>query len=88
MIEDAGLLSEYLAIKDIYPIWNLSMFTQIDEINNDRHMNMTFAEFTEAICRIADKLAIPNLYSDKNLISKNGWQDLVANPELTKVWKQ
>ena len=73
MIEDAGLLSDYLAIKDIYPIWNLSMFTQIDEINNDRHMNMTFAEFTEAICRIADKLAIPNLYSDKNLISKHGW---------------
>ena len=36
-------------------------------------MNMTFAEFTEAICRIADKLAIPNLYSDKNLISKHGW---------------
>ena len=47
-------------------------------------MNMTFAEFTEAICRIADKLAIPNLHSDRNLINKNGWQDLVTNPEMTK----
>ncbi len=47
-------------------------------------MNMTFAEFTEAICRIADKLAIPNLYSDRNLISKSSWQDLVTNLEMTK----
>ena len=37
------------------------MMTQVDEINNDRHLNMNFTEFIEAICRVADKLSLPNV---------------------------
>ena len=38
--------------------------TQVDEINNDRHLNMNFTEFIEAICRVADKLSLPNVLNE------------------------
>ena len=37
------------------------MMTQVDEINNERHLNMNFTEFIEAIARVADKLNLPNV---------------------------
>ena len=40
------------------------MMTQVDEINNDRHLNMNFTEFIEAICRVADKLSFPNVLEE------------------------
>ena len=40
------------------------MMTQVNEINGDKHLNMNFIEFIEAICRVAEKLAIPNLCED------------------------
>ena len=36
------------------------MITQVDEINKDRHTRMLFAEFVEAVCRVADR-TITNL---------------------------
>jgi len=30
------------------------MMTQVDELDQERHMNMTFAEFAEAFVRVAD----------------------------------
>lgn len=40
------------------------MMTQVDEINYEKHLYMNFTEFVEAICRTADRLAIPNLQTD------------------------
>ena len=40
------------------------MMTQVDEIDNDKHMNMTFTEFLEALVRVAENLAIPHLMED------------------------
>jgi hypothetical protein len=58
MIQNSGVISDTFASKEILPIWNLSMMTQKDEINHDRHLNMTLPEFIEALCRVADKLCI------------------------------
>ena len=65
LISDGGVLNETFSRGEIYPLWNVSMMTQVDEINSDRHLNMYFAEFIEAICRVADKLAIPHLILDE-----------------------
>jgi len=54
--------------------------TQKDEINNDRHLNMNFTEFIEAICRVADRLSIPNL-SEETVENED-----FANPEYCKEW--
>ena len=37
------------------------MITQLDEIEKDKHINMTFVEFLEALVRVAEKLEIPNI---------------------------
>lgn len=37
------------------------MMTQLDEIENDKFLNMNFVEFLEALVRVAEKLFIPNL---------------------------
>lgn len=65
MIETSGVVSDFFTFKEIYPIWNLSMMTSRDEINNDKHLNMNFTEFIEAIGRVADKLSIPHLVDDE-----------------------
>ena len=41
------------------------MMTQIDEIESDKHLNMTFVEFIEALVRVAERLEIPNLIDDE-----------------------
>ena len=43
----------------------MSMMTQIDEIESDKHLNMTFVEFIEALVRVAERLEIPNLIDDE-----------------------
>jgi hypothetical protein len=43
----------------------------VDEINKDKHMNMNFTEFIEAICRIADKLSIHHLIDDTDLTEED-----------------
>ena len=65
LIVNAKVLSDNFGAKQIASQWNLSIMTQIDEIENDRHLNMTFVEFLEALVRVAEKLEIPNLIDDE-----------------------
>ena len=65
MIEYSGVINDHFTFKEIYPIWNLSMMTQKDEINNDKHLNMNFTEFIEGLCRVSAKLSIPHCVDDK-----------------------
>jgi hypothetical protein len=65
LITESGVLNESFSRNEIYPLWNQSMMTQVDEINEAKHLNMNFTEFIEAICRVADRLAIPNLVRDE-----------------------
>ena len=50
-------------------MYNLAMMTQVDEIEKDRHINMIFVEFLEAVVRVADKTEIPHCVhvSSRNL---------------------
>ena len=56
------------------------MMTQKDEITSDRHLNMTFPEFIEAVCRVAERLAIPNI--TKEDVPEEEWLD----PHYTRKW--
>ena len=38
--------------------------TQIEEVLNERHLNMQFIEFIEAVVRVAENLEIPHLVDD------------------------
>ena len=46
------------------------MMTQVDELDSDRHMNMTFCEFMEGLVRVAENVAIPHLVDDYYALSE------------------
>lgn len=58
------------------------MMTQTDEIEQDRHMNMTFSEFMEALVRVAENLQIPHLKNDPYAYSQ------IVNSEIPESDKQ
>lgn len=45
--------------REIGTLYNLAMMTRVDELNDEKHMNMTYVEFLEGIGRIADRLKLP-----------------------------
>ncbi len=51
----ANLYDENFVERDAFIAFNLSMMTQVDELNNDRIFQMQFVEFLEAVARIAEK---------------------------------
>jgi len=57
LISHSGALkSATIGITDLGSIFNVSIMTQINELDYDRHTQMTLMEFIEAICRVANKL--------------------------------
>ena len=58
-VTSSGLINDSLAARDIPLIFVQSMMTQIDEINKSRHLEGTFLEFLEMICRLADLASCP-----------------------------
>lgn len=56
LINTAGIVDETFGNRDIGPMFNLSMMSQKNELDFDRHFNMTVVEFTEAVSRVANKL--------------------------------
>ena len=61
MLGMTGVLDESIVSRDISSLFNQSMMTQKNELDFDRHFNMTPVEMIEALGRIADKLPNHNL---------------------------
>lgn len=62
MVGQAGVVDDTFGAREIGPLFNLSMMTCKNELDSDRHLNMTHVEFIEAIGRLADKLTnLPDL---------------------------
>ena len=51
------------------------MMTQVDEIDKDRHLSMTFVEFLEAIVRVAEKTEIPHCLIVSIIIISNAFSN-------------
>ena len=63
-IINTNCLSDNFGAKQIGNMYNLAMMTQVDEIEKDKHINMVFIEFLEAVVRVADKTEIPHCVID------------------------
>ena len=59
-----GVVDDTFGQREIGTLFNLSMMTQKNEIELDRHFNMIFVEFIEATGRVADKLQLPPLIDE------------------------
>lgn len=55
LVTMSGVCDDSFGAREIGPLYNLAMQTNMDEINHTRHMDMRFIEFVEALARIADK---------------------------------
>ena len=51
------MVDKDFVVRDLPVFYNLSMRTQVNEIDNDKHMMMYFIEFLEAFSRIVDELS-------------------------------
>jgi hypothetical protein len=56
MIINSGIVDDSFGTREISPLFNLSMMTQKNELDFDRHYNMIPVEMIEAIGRVAEKL--------------------------------
>ena len=65
-----NLIDKDFPVRDIPVYFNLSMRTQVNEIDYDKHMMMYLIEFIEAFCRIVDALS-PIPYEDNIVLKLN-----------------
>ena len=64
LITGWGVVNDSFGQREIGTLFNLSMMTQKNELDNDKHFNMILVEFIEATGRVADKLYIPPLVDE------------------------
>lgn len=73
------------SIKTLPMTYAVSIKLQIDEINSDRHLQMYFDEFIEAICRVLDKLSPIPLEDDPEDWSQTSRQDQHLSQKLVNI---
>jgi hypothetical protein len=56
MVTQSKVVDDSFGAREIGVVFNVSMMTQMDEINKERHTRMNFVEFVEALCRVADRV--------------------------------
>ena len=55
LVTESGVCDADFGAREIGPLFNVSLMTQVNEITSGRHMEMRFIEFCEAFARVADK---------------------------------
>lgn len=55
MFNRAGLINDVNAERNIYVAFVLSVPLVVDEINDDRSMQMNYYEFVESLARVGEK---------------------------------
>lgn len=59
LVTATRVVDDNFGAREIGILFNLSMMTQVDEINRGRHIKMNFVEFIEAVARVADRVITP-----------------------------
>lgn len=67
IIFKAGLLNDNFTAREIGIAFNLSMMTQVQELDTDRQYQMLLIEFIEAISRVSDMICGPSKPLSQNL---------------------
>ena len=64
LLHKSELINENFGNKEVGPCFAISMMTNKFELESDRHLNMSFVEFLEAIARVADKYMTTQLFDN------------------------
>jgi len=87
LVCEAGIVDETFGQREIGICFNLSMMTQKDEIDKDKHLNMVMTEFIEAIGRVADKISLPPIFDNMEGVPEQyqiGSGDMTISTRKTK----
>ena len=76
LVTATKVVDDNFGAREIGILFNLSMMTQVDEINKAKHIKMHFVEFLEAIARVADRVVTPQM-----LYGVNAQQVIQENEE-------
>ena len=69
-LSDKAKINPYINERDLAMFYNMSMMTQVDELDSDRCYEMSFVEFLEGFARLAKAASLPGLYIDKSKLKK------------------
>lgn len=58
-VESSNMINDMLPARDISLIFNLSMQTQVDEVEKRRHLEASLLEFQEMLCRMCAQASFP-----------------------------
>ena len=64
LVGQANVVNDDFGQREIGSIFNLAMMTRVDELAQEKHMNMSYVEFLEAIGRISQRLKLPSLIDE------------------------
>ena len=81
IFQECGIFNDNFGSKQLPAQFAMSMMTQVDELDQDRHMQMSFAEYIEAFVRVAEQTTIPHLVQDKESYSLESILDGVVTAE-------
>ena len=84
LIKRAGLEKE-IVDRDINLTFNISIQTQVDELDSTRCFEMHYVEYLESICRLADKVSLPNLYYSLEEGESLGREERDSQPLCMKI---
>ena len=60
IITNCKVYTENFGSKNVSLYYTLAMMTRVDEVEEDKHINMTFTEFIEAVGRVSEQLEVPH----------------------------
>lgn len=81
MITSTSITSESFGTREIGIHFNLSKMTEVNEVDNDKHMKMQFVEFIEALGRIAEKLNIESLRAKFGVQEEEEDKEFIASQD-------
>ena len=82
-IENTKLSNDMLRERDVSLFMNYSMFTQIEEVDLNRHLNATFIEFLECIVRCIEKSSPIPLKKGNLLDSQMSFQEVSKEERIS-----
>ena len=68
------LVNDIFGTRDAAYCFNLAMMTQVNDVDNDRHLTGQFIEYLEAFCRAAEIASFPPLPVTR--VNENGEEEL------------
>jgi hypothetical protein len=79
IVMSSDLINESFTVREICLAFNLAMMTQVQELDVDRHYQMTFVEFLEAFSRVADMAKVPDPVSKEKPDEKTHLSVILSN---------